>query len=156
MRDGMLKQITDLEGLDREALRERWRSLFGAEPPAYSRDLLLGRLAYRVQELAFGGLSEATREELRTYLPEDQIDTDTATAARMERRRRKHGIPVAGTRLVREWGGRRHEVTVLRDGFEYEGKKYRSLSGIANAITDTRWNGPAFFGLRKPEQKRGA
>ena len=61
---------------------------------------------------------------------------------------RKGDRPIAGTRLIRQWQGVEHCVTVLDDGFEYEGARYRSLSAIARAITGTRWNGPAFFGLR--------
>ncbi len=57
--------------------------------------------------------------------------------------------PVAGTRLVREWNGTEHTVTVLRDGFDFEGRKYQSLSAIARTITGTRWNGWRFFGLRE-------
>ena len=71
-----------------------------------------------------------------------------------ERRRQKNGIPVVGTRLIREWQGRRYEVTTVQGGFEHEGRRYRSLSAIARAITGTSWNGPAFFGLRKPEKKQ--
>jgi hypothetical protein len=66
---------------------------------------------------------------------------------------RESRMPVAGTRLVREWNGVEHTVTVLRDGFEFEGRKYKSLSAIARAIADTRWNGWRFFGIR--EIKRG-
>ena len=56
--------------------------------------------------------------------------------------------PVAGTRLIREWQGVEHCATVLDDGFEYQGRRYKSLSAIARAITGTRWNGPLFWGLR--------
>ena len=156
MRNGVLKQVAELQRLGRRELAERWRSLFGTEAPAYSRELLIGRLAYRVQELAFGGLPEAVQDELRSHVPEDRLDTSESEAARMERRRGKEGLPVVGTRLIREWRGTRHEVTVVPGGFEYEGRKYRSLSGIARAITGTRWNGPAFFGLRKPAKKKGS
>ena len=61
---------------------------------------------------------------------------------------RKGDRPIVGTRLIREWKGIEHTATVLDDGYEYQGRRYKSLSVIARAITDTRWNGPAFFGLR--------
>jgi Protein of unknown function (DUF2924) len=64
--------------------------------------------------------------------------------------------PKAGTRIVREWQGRLHEVSVLENGFEYGGRTYRSLSEIAREITGTRWSGPAFFGMRKRETRRAA
>ncbi len=154
MRKGVLKQITELEGLDRDGLKERWRSLFGTEPPGYSRDLMVGRLAYRIQELAYGGLSEDVKSRLAECLPEDSLDATSNEVARMKRRQRKNGMPVAGTRLIREWQGTRYEVTVVDGGFEYEGRRYRSLTAVTKAITGTHWNGPAFFGLRKPERKR--
>ncbi len=154
MRKGILKQITDLEGLGRPELKERWRSLFGTEPPSYSRDLLIGRLAYRIQELAYGGLSEDVKARLDACLPADGIDTEFHEADRVKRRQRKNGMPVAGTRLIREWQGRRYEVTVVQGGFEFEGRRYRSLTAVTKAITGTHWNGPAFFGLRKPDRKK--
>ena len=89
-------------------------------------------------------------------MPMEQLATETERGARMTRRQRKNGVPVAGTRIVRDWHGKRHEVTVTEGGFEYEGRRYRSLSAIARAITGTRWNGPAFFGLRKPERQKEA
>jgi hypothetical protein len=61
-----------------------------------------------------------------------------------------------GTAIVKEWRGKTYNVTVLADGFEYEGKSHRSLSEIAREITGTRWNGPAFFGIRKPKAAEGA
>ena len=62
---------------------------------------------------------------------------------------RKGDRPIVGTRLIREWKGVEHAVTVLADGYEYQGRRYKSLSAIARAITGTRWNGPAFFGLAR-------
>ena len=135
----VLSQIAGLTKCDMEELRERWRLLFGGEPPAYGRELLRRRLAYRIQEIAFGGLSEARRQQLRA------ID---ATARQSKPKRNKDGIPLMGAVLVREYEGERHEVIVLQDGFEYRGKKWASLSVIARHITGTRWNGPLFFGLR--------
>ena len=154
MRNGILKQITELQRLSQAALKERWRELYGTEPPVYNRALLTKRLAYRLQELAYGGVSEVTRVRLREGLEGDGLDAEAAEVARMERRQRKNGLPVPGTRLVREWRGRRYEVTVLEGGFEYEGRPYRSLSAVTKAITGTHWNGPAFFGLRKPDGRR--
>ena len=153
MRNGVLKQITDLQTLSYQNLQERWRTLYGTEPPTYNRALLVKRLAYRVQELAYGGLSDVARAELRERLDAEQLDTEAAEVARMERRQRKDGMPVVGTRLIREWQARRYEVTVVQGGFEYEGRRYRSLTAVTKAVTGTHWNGPAFFGLRKPEKK---
>ncbi len=129
-------------------LRDRWRALYGSEPPRYRRATLLRRLAHRVQELAFGEVSQATRARLRQHF--DQVDGEPGAnaAAALSERRRQASLPVVGTRLLRSWRGRRYEVTTVAAGFEYEGRCYRSLSAIACEITGTRWNGPAFFGLR--------
>jgi Protein of unknown function (DUF2924) len=119
------------------ALKQMWRDLYGQEPPGFSRSYLVSRLAYRIQELAYGGLKPSTRTKLDALA--DALDP-------MAVRQRVLDRPVAGVRLVREWRGTEHTVTVLDDGFEWEGRRYTSLSRIARSIT--RWNGPAFFGLR--------
>ena len=100
------------------------------------------RLAYRVQELAYGGLSARAEAKLDRLIAEEE--------ARLNGKLPKNrgDRPIAGTRLIREWQGVEHCATVLDDGFEYEGRKYKSLSAIARAITGTRWNGPLFWGLR--------
>ena len=139
MHPSALKQVAELANLDFRGLQARWRTLFGAKPPKASATYLRRRLAYRLQELAFGGLSEDARHRL----------TEIAAALEHpEAGKRRKDLPVPGTRLVRQWNGARHEVTVTAEGFEYQGRPYRSLSAIARTITGTRWNGPAFFGLR--------
>jgi len=123
-------------------LKEQWRSLFGAEAPPYSRKFLESRLAYRIQELAYGGLKPETVKRLEAL--GEQIDGKNITLRRIRQEQR----PITGTRLLREWQGVEHVVTVQRDGFEWQGRPYQSLSAIARAITGTRWNGWVFFGLR--------
>ena len=124
-------------------LKEQWRSLFGTEPPPYNRRFLERRLGYRIQELAYGGLKPETIARLEAL--GEQIDGGNITLRRIRQDQR----PIAGTRLLREYQGVEHVVTVTRDGFEYQGRPYQSLSAIARAITGTRWNGWMFFGLRK-------
>src|SRR5262249_47689615 len=123
---------------------------FGKEPPPYNRSYLVKRLAYRLQELCYAGLSESASFKMQVVLQE--IGADELASPRpngvKSRQRRNSDSPIPGTRLIREWQGSRHEVTVVADGYEYGGKRYRSLSAIAHAITGTQWNGPAFFGLR--------
>lgn len=154
MSQTVLKQIADLQRRSYAELQERWRMLMGAEPPRYSRESLVKRLAHRLQELAYGGLSSETRERMDELLEEAGYDELGGMGPR--RRRRGHeDTPVVGTRLVREWDGERHEVTVVQGGFEYRGRRYRSLSAIANTITGGHWNGKAFFGLRS-RNGRGA
>ena len=124
-------------------LKEQWRSLFGTEPPPYNRRFLERRIAYRIQELAYGGLKPETIARLEAL--GEQIDGGNITLRRIRQDQR----PIAGTRLLREYQGVEHVVTVTRDGYEYQGRPYQSLSAIARAITGTRWNGWMFFGLRK-------
>jgi hypothetical protein len=123
-------------------LKKQWRDLFETEPPPYNRTFLETRLAYRIQELAYGGLKPQTRARLAALA--EQLDKGKGK----QRKRGDSDRPVAGTQLIREWHGVEHVVTVVVDGFEYEGRRYRSLSSVARAITGTQWNGPLFFGLR--------
>jgi len=148
MSSSVLKQIAALGGLSAAELKERWRDLNGTEPPRYNRDFLLKRLAHRVQELAHGGLSESARSRMNQALEEAGFDDLGGEPERRKESRHKPDIPVAGTRLVREWRGRRYEATIVPGGFEFEGRRYRSLTAITKAITGTHWNGRAFFGLR--------
>ncbi len=149
--DSVLREVASLAGLPFDDLRQRWRELFGAEAPTHNRPHIERRLAYRIQELAYGGLSDWARSRLREISDAQGLDLDALSESqnRERVRKRRSGMPVAGTRFVRDWEGERHEVTVLACGFEFQGRRYKSLSAIARAITGTRWNGPAFFGLRK-------
>ena len=139
MTDTILAQIAGLKAKSLPELREVWRELFDREPPALGRRYLEDRLAYRVQELHFGGLSVRARRKLDALV--DQLEPKAA-------RRRDPGRPIAGTQLVREWQGMEHVVTVREHDFEYGGRPYRSLSAVAREIAGTRWNGWLFFGLR--------
>ena len=148
----VLQELAELQDMPHAALKDRWRSLYGTEPPAYKRQHMVRRLAYRVQELAYGGLSDETKAELERIAEEDERQRQ---GARAERRKPKDTHPLPGTRLVREWKGRRHEVTAIEGGFEYDGRRYKSLSAIAKAITEAHWSGPQFFGLRTPRKDDG-
>ncbi len=128
-------------------LKAQWRELFETEPPAFNRRYLESRLAYRIQELAYGGLKPETVRRLEML--GEQLDGGNITLRRI----RADLKPIAGTRLVREWQGIEQTVTVLADGYEWQGRPYRSLSSVARAITGTRWNGWIFFGLKS---RRGA
>jgi hypothetical protein len=139
MSDTVLAQIAALKTKSTPELRDRWRQLFDREPPVLGRRYLEDRIAFRVQELHFGGLSDRARRKLDAMV--DQLEPRAAC-------RRDPGRPIAGTRLVREWKGTEHVVTVREHDFEYGGRPYKSLSAVARAITNVRWNGWAFFGLR--------
>ena len=140
-------RLAALPGLPIGELKAEWRRLFGTEPPPYNRRFLESRLAYRIQELAYGGLKRETLERLEAL--GEQFDGRNITLRRIRHEQR----PIAGTRLIREYQGVEHVVTVTRDGYEWQGRPYRSLSAIARAITGTRWNGWVFFGIRP---RRGA
>ena len=142
----ILRQIAQIQKLPLEGLRERWTALFGTEPPAYSRSFLARRLIHRLQEIHHGGLSHETNERIREIAAQNHLDEMAAPPRQAPNRK---GTPVVGTRLIREWNGDRYEVTVVHNGFEFQGKTYRSLTAITKAITGTHWNGPAFFGLRR-------
>ncbi|CAM3583254.1 hypothetical protein TH8_08895 [Thalassospira profundimaris] len=143
MTESIIARIATLKNTSTPDLRGMWRDLFETEPPRQNRRFLESRLAYRIQELEYGELRPATIERLEA-LGED-LD-----GGKMEvRRKRTDDRPIAGTRLIREFQGVEHCVTVLADGFEYQGRPYKSLSAIARSITGTRWNGWVFFGLRK-------
>jgi hypothetical protein len=138
----VLRRLAALQSASTADLKQQWRELFGREPPAFNRAYLQSRLAYRVQELAYGGLKPETVARLEAL--GEKLDGGNITLRRI----RADDRPITGTRLIREYQGVEHAVTVLVDGFEYEGRPYRSLSAIARAITGTRWNGWTFFGLR--------
>jgi len=148
-RPAVLRQIAELQCLPMSELSERWRVLMGTDPPAYNRSFLLKRLIYRVQELAYRGLPMSAYQEMERALTEAGYDGLGATISSAQRQgTQKAGLPVVGTRLVREWNGRRYEVLTTREGFEFEGRPYKSLTAITKVITGTHWNGPRFFGLR--------
>lgn len=142
MADSVLAQLAALKMMPTPALKARWRELFETEPPPYNRRFLESRLAYRIQELAYGGLKPETIERLEAL--GEELDGGNAVTRRI----RGDDRPVAGTRLVREWKGIEHCVTVRDNGFEYQGRPYQSLSAVARVITGTRWNGWIFFGLK--------
>lgn len=123
-------------------LKVQWRELFASEPPPFNRQYLVTRLAYRIQELAYGGLKPETVRRL------EKLGEDLDGGNPIKRRIRTDIKPITGTRLLREWQGVEHVVTVTADGFEWQGRPYQSLSSIARAITGSRWNGWVFFGLK--------
>lgn len=125
-----------LRELPLEDLRNEWARHYGTPAPALSPELLRLGLGHRMQERRHGSLSRECRALLRHAAR--NAGEDKAPAPRKL---------TVGTRLVRDWHGVGHTVTVLNDGFEYDGKTWPSLTAIARTITGTHWNGPRFFGL---------
>jgi hypothetical protein len=146
---GVLTQLAEMQGLSVNELKVKWEALFCTAAPNNARAFLELRIGYRIQELTYGGLTRETRRTLD--LLADEIEGKVTRKRMVEDARN----PLPGTRLVREWEGIEHTVTVLGDGYDWQGRKYRSLSAVAKAITGTNWNGFRFFGFRA-KQKSGA
>ena len=139
----VLAQLAAMQRLSVNELKAKWEALFGTPAPNNARAFLELRIGYRIQELTYGGPDRETRRMLD--LLADEVEGLSTRKSQIADPRN----PVAGTRLVREWDGVAHTVTVLKDGFDWRGRKFRSLSAIAREITGTRWNGYRFFGLRE-------
>lgn len=145
-REKLSAEIAGLESFGLNQLRARWKLLYETEaPPHLSRDLLRRAVAYRIQENLLGGLKPATRRLLERVAENARAHKPTKVAPM-----RKVG---PNTILIREWGGTRHEVTILENGAMFRGKRYRSLSQVARVITGTNWSGPLFFGLKAPAKE---
>jgi hypothetical protein len=128
-------RLRALHAMDTAALQREWRQFFRAPaPPRVTRELLILGVAWKIQEQAFGGLSAATKRRLAEL---GKSMDETGRVPRLK----------PGARLVREWHGETHTVLVRDDGFEWQGKSWRSLSAIARAITGGHWSGPRFFAL---------
>jgi hypothetical protein len=135
-------RISALEALTTADLQIEWRRLYRAMPPTrLSRDLLIRGVAYRLQEQARGGLSLGTKRRLRSHSEGTGQRGGSAAAPAIALK--------PGTKLVREWHGHAHTVSVVDDGFEYQGERYPSLTRIARRITGVHWSGPLFFGISK-------
>jgi hypothetical protein len=140
-------RIALLNELTAQQLREEWRRLHRGQPPRLSRDLLIRTIAYRMQELAYGGLSKATQRKLAALSKELRFKGGVVVTPDLSLR--------PGARLVREWRGRTHTVVVTENGFEYVGEVFPSLTKIALAITGAHWSGPRFFGLIRKRASNG-
>lgn len=144
MADNTIRRLLELTQMTNAELRAVWGALFGKQPPQHmSKSLMLPILSYGIQVQAYGGLSASASRRLRQIAHALEADPDTplSLAPRVK----------PGTRLLREWRGETHTVTVEDDGYEYKGACYSSLSEIARLITGTRWSGPLFFGLKIKE-----
>ena len=127
------RQLLALAQMDKEELISKWKDLFGKNPPEYGPVFMRRRLAYRIQELFYGGLPEM----LKTQMLEQK-----------KLQKRNAGIFKPGNRIIREWHGAAHEVIIRNNGVEYQGVIYRSLTAVAKKITGAHWNGKTFFGVK--------
>jgi len=133
-------ELTELGGLGTNELRQRWAEFYGVAPsPRISRELLVRAVAHRMQEEANGGLGKSCRRQLA------RLADTLGAGGSIEVSQIPSFKP--GTKLIREWKGKVHEVVIAGGTYIWAGKQFRSLSQIARAITGTRWSGPRFFGL---------
>ncbi|MEW8415668.1 MAG: DUF2924 domain-containing protein [Candidatus Thiodiazotropha endolucinida] len=140
MNEDIVGKVAALPTLENDELKKLWRELFDETAPRKKRDYLIPRLAWRIQELAYGGISDEAQDRInRLVRSKEQIKPSSNRTRR----------PAVGTKLIREYQGVEHHVTVTRNGFEYQNRTYRSLSHVAREITGTRWSGPLFFGLSR-------
>jgi hypothetical protein len=135
-------EIGRLPDLSLVELRNRWKLLFGRPAPkSLRRNFLARAVAYQMQVEAYGGLSAATKRRLREIAK--AVRKGDANAVLGSSRIKP------GTQMIRQWQNTTHTVTTLTEGFEWQGRNYKSLSAVANAITGTNWNGFAFFGIKR-------
>ena len=133
--------LAELPKANSKRLREFWLEHLGTPASLKLRPSMMRPvLAYKIQEHAYGGLRPETQRQLRSVL--ESLKPGSRKAGEASSRFK------AGTRIVREWKGKTHEVTITSDGYRYDGETYQSLSPIANLITGSRWSGPAFFGTK--------
>jgi hypothetical protein len=137
--------IAELEKSSRVSLADRWRSLYGGDPPkGVGRRFLIGAIANELQMRQTG----RSRSRLRRRLEKQSKQLSTSAPETIPAARKLK----PGTRLIREWNGSPHSVDVVENGYLWNGARYRSLSAIARAITGARWSGPRFFGLESGDK----
>jgi hypothetical protein len=157
-------QLAALREMTVGQLCERYREVFGEPTRSRNKDRLRKKIAWRIQELAEGGLSNHAQARIAELAPNAPVRWRSSSgggpghhAPRPDQAKdRDPCLPPPSTVLIREHQGAEHRVTVLEDGFEYRGARYRSLSKIAQEITGTRWNGYLFFRLKSRAKERGA
>jgi hypothetical protein len=142
------KIIEELKSLSRNQLIQKWQELFDLTPsPTVRREFLIKHLAWEIQAQSQGRYTPQAVRKLEALAQDLEQNKDI----KVENIKLKSNVLTikAGTKLIREYQGVNHEVLVLEKGFQYKNKPYKSLSAIANKITNTRWNGKVFFGLKK-------
>ena len=149
MNDAVLAQVSALPKMGTDELKQLWHKLFDTTPPnRCHKTLMIRKLAYRLQELAYG-----IDPDIETRIAEHakRLFTKSGKLQKRFAAGPTYTRPLTGTKLVRTYKGVQYQVEVLANGYEYQGCLYKSLSKIATAITGCSWSGPAFFGLRQPK-----
>ena len=144
------QQIQELQNMTATQLSVRYEDLFGEPPRVRNKAFLRRRVAWKIQELEFGGLSEPAIARLDDLIAKIDLPLGDPGPRRPRRASRNDtNAPLVGTTLVRQWHGQELRVEVRDNGFEWDGTLYRSLSAVAKAITGANWNGRLFFNLTK-------
>jgi Protein of unknown function (DUF2924) len=166
MDTAVLREIESLRRASMADLRKRYQEVFHEETRCRHREHLFRRIAWRLQALAEGDLSQRAREraqqiaqdgDLRINAPRDFFSLGgegVETTGDRNGRQPDRRLPLPGALLSRKWKGRTVLVQVLAKGFRFENRQYSSLSAIATAVTGTRWNGLAFFGLTRSVRRK--
>ena len=158
---GISARIARLQQMSVAELRKKWQELYGEEPRVRNRVWLWRRLAWQIQANAYGGLSDRALKRLEELMPDAELALRNPRGFRNEKapassdhQVRDKRIPPVGTVLLRRYKDQSIAVTILEDGFEWEGRQHRSLSAVAKEVTGSHWNGLRFFNLhRKGESK---
>ena len=138
----VLKRIMKLQKQSEKELLKIWRTMFDGAPEFMSKKYMIGKLAYKIQELAYGGLDAETENKIKNCAKE--VTKEKTAAAK-----KSHKFsPIVGTKITKKYNDKILEVMVVNDGFSYEGSVYKSLSAIATQITGTKWNGLKFFNVK--------
>lgn len=156
MSPSIIQQIQQLRSMTVSQLREKYEDVFGESTTARNKDYLWKKIAWRIQELEYGGLSERAKQRAREIADEHDIRVrppkgylKEITGSSQLKAKAKNRLPAPGTVLTREYKGEQIRVEVLEKGFRFDGQPYRSLSAIAREVTGTHWNGRLFFGVKK-------
>jgi len=147
------QQIQELQHLTAAELADRYEDLLGQPPRVRNKAFLRRRVAWKLQEREFGGLSDRTKMRLDELISQIDVPLGDPGPRRPKPRRKDARAPLVGTTLTRIWHDQEIRVEVREDGFEWDGTLYRSLSAVAKAITGSNWNGRLFFGLTKRRAK---
>jgi hypothetical protein len=140
------QQLAELPGMSAAQLRAKWRECWRKPAPDIGPDLLRRGIAWKLQSRVFGEIPSHIKRELERVAARLRRGEELASSTRPSLR--------PGSRLVRQWQGRVHRVLVLDDGYDYDGRRFSSLTQVATAITGTHWSGPTFFGLKKRKPVR--
>lgn len=149
MKELLLEQIMALKNESLPGLQKKHSEVFGGKkPPSNNKTFLWQKIAYRIQELAYGSLPEEAQNKVKELVQEyDPINNKTLRPSALKGLSRDQRLPIPGTVITKEYKGTVIEVKVQEKGFEYNGKTYRSLTAIAKEVTGCHWNGYLFFNM---------